>query len=216
MPSLFPRWSTAAARLALIAVIAVALAVPLFLMGWVRTPYARGEHVRVAQPIAFDHRIHVTGLRIDCRYCHAGADRTAYAGLPSTQTCVPCHEQVWLDGPAFAPVRASLASGKPIPWKRVTWLPDFVFFDHEVHVRKGVGCESCHGRVDRMASAEQVVPLTMTWCLDCHRAPEKHLRPASAVTALGYVPAEPQARRGARLAREYHVRRLTDCTTCHR
>ena len=116
-----------------------------------------------------DHRIHVAGLRIDCRYCHQGADRAAYAGLPATAVCVSCHTPLWLSSQVFTGVRQSLASNRPIPWRRVNQLPDFVFFNHAIHARGGIGCESCHGRVDRMAQVSQAAPLTMSWCVGCHR-----------------------------------------------
>ncbi|HEY9426238.1 MAG TPA: cytochrome c3 family protein, partial [Gemmatimonadaceae bacterium] len=139
-------------------------------------------------------------------------------GMPSTATCIPCHKQVWLDGSWFAPVRQSLASGTPIQWNRVNQLPGFVYFDHAIHVNKGVGCEECHGRVDSMTTAVQVEPLTMGWCLDCHRSPAEHLRPVAQMTAMGWAPPAGQSRAalGRELVQRYHVRRLTDCTDCHR
>lgn len=218
MAQLFTLHATTRFRLAIVLVIAAAVGIPLFLMGWVRTPLERGEFQVVEQPIPFSHQIHVTGLQIDCRYCHYAVERAATAGMPSTSTCVPCHKQVWLDGPAFAPVRQSLASGKPIQWNRVNQLPGFVYFDHSIHVNNGVGCESCHGRVDTMSTAVQVEPLTMGWCLDCHRQPAKNLRPISAVTAMGWRPPSGQSRTllGRELMQRYHVRRMTDCTDCHR
>ncbi|HEU4642364.1 MAG TPA: cytochrome c3 family protein [Gemmatimonadaceae bacterium] len=216
MTALFSPRSTWVARGVLIAALLVAAVVPALAMTWVRTPWARGEHRRIAQPVAFDHRIHVTGLRIDCRYCHAEADRGAWAGLPSTRQCVPCHTKLWMSSDVMAPVRRSLATGRPIPWARVTQLPDFVYFDHAMHVTKGVGCETCHGRVDRMATAEQVAPLTMTWCVDCHRDPAPRLRPPQAITAMGWTRPAGDDSSGRVLAARYHVRRLTNCTTCHR
>lgn len=216
MTALFSRRADRRLRVALAIAAAGIVGVPAFLMGWVRTPLARGEYVPVDQPVAFDHRVHVRGLRIDCRYCHATVERAASAGVPATEVCVPCHSRVWLDAAAFAPVRASLASGRAIPWARVNQLPGFVYFDHAIHVRKGVGCETCHGRVDTIARVAQTVPLTMGWCLDCHRHPERYLRPLAAMTAMGWTPPEPQRELGRALMARYHVRRLTNCTTCHR
>jgi hypothetical protein len=172
--------------------------------------------VRISQPVAFDHLLHAGPLRIDCRYCHAGADRSAWAGLPSTQQCVSCHTPLWMSTALLAPVRRSLATGKPIHWKRVTQLPDFVYFDHAIHVNKGVGCETCHGRVDRMTQARQVAPLTMAWCVDCHRNPAPHLRPIAAITAMGWTPPGPADSLGTVLMERYHVHSLTNCSTCHR
>jgi hypothetical protein len=137
--------------------------------------------------------------------------------MPSTQTCVPCHNQVWREGPFFAPVRASLATGRPIAWQRINRLPDYVFFNHAIHVNKGVGCESCHGRVDQMPQIRQAVPLTMAWCLQCHNQPERYLRPVEQITAMGWHPAgKTQLALGRELKQQYHVRELTTCTACHR
>jgi len=216
MPALFPRSSNRTIRVALAVAAAAVVGIPLLLMAWVRTPAITGQHSAPAQPIPFDHRIHVTGLRIDCRYCHSTAERAATAGIPATSECVPCHSQIWRDGPAFAPVRHSLATGRPIPWQRVNSLPDYVYFNHAIHVRKGVGCETCHGRVDRMARVEQATPLTMSWCLDCHRGPERYLRPIEQVATMGWQPPRPQAVLGQELATRYQVARLTHCSACHR
>lgn len=216
MSALFPRWANAAVRAALIGGALALVGIPVVLMAWMRTPGGTGQGEPVAQPIAFDHRIHVHDLHIDCRYCHAMVERSATAGIPPTRTCVPCHSRVWMQGPMLARVRRSLASGYPIAWQRVTRLPGFVYFDHSIHVAKGVGCESCHGRVDRMASVVQAAPLTMRWCLDCHRDPAAYLRPREAVTEMGYHPAVPQRELGVELVRRYQVQRLTSCTTCHR
>lgn len=170
MPALFPRWANTAARGALLILAALLIGVPLALMIWVRTSYATGAHARISQPIPFDHRIHAHALRIDCRYCHATAQSAANAGLPPTVACVGCHTTLWVSSAPFAPVRASLASGTPIPWRRVNSLPDFVYFNHSAHVNKGVTCETCHGRVDEMGIVEQTKSLSMSWCVQCHRS----------------------------------------------
>lgn len=192
--------------------------IPLFLMGWVRTPLVRGQFQAVEQPLPFSHQLHVRGFQIDCRYCHYTVERAASAGMPATSSCVPCHKQVWLDGPWFAPIRSSLASGKPVQWNRVNQLPGYVYFDHAIHVDKGVGCESCHGRVDTMTTAVQTAPLTMGWCLDCHRQPAERLRPVAAMTVMGWQPpaGRTRAELGRELMRRYGVRRMTDCSDCHR
>lgn len=216
MAALFPPSATRNARAALAAALALVVLVPVLGMVWVRTSWARGEHVRITQPVPFDHRIHVTGLRIDCRYCHAEVERSAWAGLPSTQQCVSCHTQLWMSLPPFAAVRQSVSSGRPIPWRRVTQLPAFVYFDHAIHVTKGVGCETCHGRVNAMRQVRQATPLTMAWCLDCHRNPAPRLRPVEQVTTMNWTPPATGAVSGPALATRYHVRRLTNCTTCHR
>jgi len=216
MAALFPPWTNVAARATLTAAACAIVGVPLGLMAWVRTPNATRRYRPVSQSVPFDHRIHVTGLHIDCRYCHYTAERSSTAGIPPSTTCVPCHSQLWMSSSTLAPVRRSVATDQPIRWNRVTSLPDFVYFDHAIHVAKGVGCETCHGRVDRMATVYQAAPLTMNWCVSCHRDPAQHLRPVEAITTMGYVPREPQRTLGDSLVRAYHVRRLTDCTTCHR
>lgn len=219
MPALFPRWTNVVARGSLLGLVAIAGGVPLGLMVWVRTSFATGEHANVAQPIPFDHRLHAGGLAIDCRYCHATAERTASAGLPPTVACIGCHNQAMLSTRIFAPVNASLASRRPIAWNRVDALPDFVFFDHSIHVAKGVGCETCHGRVDEMGRVQQATPLSMAWCVDCHRDPAPHLRPRGAITVMGWDSTHARPRvdaAGMQAMRDYSVRRLTSCTTCHR
>jgi hypothetical protein len=216
MPALFPRSSNTVVRFFLALGATALIGVPALLMGWVRTPFVTGRYAAPVQPVRFNHQLHVTGFRIDCRYCHGTVERDAPAGMPSTRTCVPCHNPVWLEGPFFAPVHRSLETGEPIPWARVYALPDHVFFNHAIHVNKGIGCETCHGRVDRMARISQAVPLTMRWCLDCHRNPEPYLRPVAEMTTMGYRASAPPAELGARLAREYRVQRLVTCTACHR
>lgn len=216
MAALFPRWSDSLLRVAIVAVVAVAVGVPVFLMAWVRTPYVTGESDPLTQPVEFDHRHHVADDGIDCRYCHDLVERSPYAGIPPTSRCLNCHSQIWNTSPLLEPVWASYFLDRPIPWVRVHRLPGFVYFDHSIHVSKGVGCESCHGRVDQMARVFQVAPLTMAWCLDCHRAPERHLRPRSAITVMGWTPPRPQEEFGLELKRLYGVRELTTCTACHR
>lgn len=219
MPALFPRWTNVVARGSLLAIIAIAGGVPLGLMLWVRSPAATGQYANVSQPIPFDHRLHAGGLKLDCRYCHTGAERAASAGVPPTAACVGCHRPALMQTAVFAPVRRSQQTERPIAWNRVNALPDFVFFNHSIHVAKGIGCETCHGRVDQMARVQQATPMTMGWCLSCHRDPAPHLRPPAEVTVMGWDSAHhrPQTDSlAARLSREHAVRRLTSCTTCHR
>ena len=216
MPAPFPRWTNTLARATLIAVVCVLVGVPAALMAWVRTPNATREYQPVAQPVAFDHRIHVVGQHIDCLYCHYSAERSASAGIPPTSECVPCHSTAWMSSDVFKPVRESVASGHALQWRRVDALPGFVYFNHAIHVNKGVGCESCHGRVDRMGQVYQSAPLTMQWCVNCHRNPAAALRPLNAITTMGFTPTTPQNELGAQLVQKYYVRSLTNCTTCHR
>jgi hypothetical protein len=200
-------------RTVLVAACACVLFVPLAVWAFARSPAATGQYATPRQPIPFSHPLHVNGLRIECRYCHAGAERAAMAGLPPTQACVPCHQDSFLASPLFTPVRESLSTGRAIQWVRVTSVPDFVFFNHAVHVRRGVECQTCHGPVELMPQVYQAAPLTMEWCMDCHRAPERHLGRMKTV-AIGWMRPDPADGR-ARAAR-YDVDRLTSCTTCHR
>lgn len=187
-----------------------------FLLVYVRSPYATGQHNPPGQPVKFDHRHHVRDDGIPCLYCHDGAERGAYAGVPPTSLCMNCHSQVWTRSPEVAPVRASYFDDRPIAWARVNVLPDFVFFNHSIHVAKGVGCVSCHGRVDLMAEVHQEESLSMGFCLKCHRHPEDRLRPRDRVTDMEWKPDVPQATLGHRLVAEYGVKPTTDCTGCHR
>jgi hypothetical protein len=212
---LFPSWSNQALWAGLAGAVLIAVAIPLLLIWQAYEPDREG-YVAPLQPVPFSHQIHVTGLEIDCRYCHSSVERAAPAGMPSTRTCVPCHNDVWLESEAFAPVRASLVEDLPIPWRRVHDMPDFTYFHHGAHVTSGIGCETCHGRVDQMAVVRQVEPMSMGWCLDCHRKPEPFLRPRSEVTTMGYVPNRPQEELGPELRRQYAVSEMTHCTTCHR
>jgi hypothetical protein len=158
-------------------------------------------------------------MGIDCRYCHTTVERTAFANVPSTKTCMNCHSQIWAVSPELEPVRASLRTGTSIEWVRVHDLPDFVYFNHSIHVAKGIGCETCHGRVDRMPLVAQAANLQMDWCLECHRNPERYVRPREEVFTMGWEPAGDQVALGRKLVREYGIRgpsALTSCSTCHR
>ena len=216
MAQLFPRWANSAVRAVLIVGITLLAGAPIALLAWARSPAATGQYARVEQPVPFSHPLHVNGERIDCLYCHAGAERSAMAGLPPTSACIACHKVGWVNSSMFVAVRRSVATAKPIPWQRVTAVPDFVFFNHAVHTTKGIGCESCHGRVDLMERVHQVAPLTMGWCLQCHRAPEQYVRPVTAVTTMGWQPARDQETSGRALVNEYHLRSVTTCSGCHR
>ena len=176
-----------------------------------------GAHDPLEQPIPFSHKHHVRDDGLDCRYCHTSVDQSAFAGIPPLSTCMTCHSQLYTDQPVLAPLMEAVHSGTPFHWQRVHKLPDFVYFNHSIHISKGIGCESCHGRIDKMPLIARVAPLTMQWCLDCHRAPERHLRPRDQVFNLNWQPKN-QLALGRRLMNEYHIdkRRLTDCSVCHR
>ncbi len=168
-----------------------------------------------AQPVPYSHALHAGQLGIDCRYCHTTVERAPFAALPPAATCMNCHARIRTESPKLALVRESYESGKPIPWVKVHDLPDYVYFDHSVHVTRGIGCVSCHGRVDRMDVVAQKAPLSMGWCLDCHRHPERHLRPKDKITDMAWR-AEDQEALGRRLKAEYGVNPPTSCSTCHR
>lgn len=185
-------------------------------MIWVRTPWVRHQNEPVDQPVQFDHRHHVQDDGINCVYCHSSVFRAANAGIPSTDKCMGCHSQIWSQSPNLDPVRRAYFSGMPIPWNKVHDLPDFVYFNHAIHVNKGVGCSSCHGRVDAMAQVYQAAPLTMGWCLDCHRAPAEQLRPLSRITDMRFRPEDQTESVRAKLAEELGVQSRMDCSACHR
>jgi hypothetical protein len=183
-----------------------------------RSSYVTREGVAREQPVPFSHRHHAGELGIDCRYCHTSVERTAIAGIPPTKTCMNCHSQIWIDSPMLEPVRASFRTDKSIEWIKVHDLPDFVYFNHSIHVRKGIGCVSCHGRVDRMNLTWQESSLQMEWCLNCHRHPEQYVRPRDQVFNMEWQPPSDQLTLGRQLVREYNiqVQQLTDCSICHR
>jgi hypothetical protein len=178
--------------------------------------YATRQGEAREQPIPFSHAHHVGSMGIDCRYCHTSVDNSNYAVVPPTKTCMNCHSEIWINSPTLQPVRESYRTNASIRWTKVYDLPDFVYFNHSIHVFKGVGCETCHGRIDTQALTYQQPSLQMRWCLDCHRNPEQYLRPRDQITTMGYEPSEPQAELGARLVKEYHVQKLDACWTCHR
>ena len=179
------------------------------------SPYVHQAGVVRDQPVPFSHKHHVGGLGIDCRYCHTTVEVAASAGMPATGICMNCHSQIWSDSPMLEPVRESFRSGRSLKWTRVHDLPDFVRFDHSIHVHKGVGCATCHGQVDRMPLMWRENSLQMEWCLDCHRDPAPRLRPREAVFDMGWRAPADQAERGAALARSSRVRSVTDCNACH-
>jgi hypothetical protein len=184
-----------------------------------RSPFATQVSVPIEQPVPFSHRQHVGNLGLDCRYCHASVEVSSFADIPPTHTCMTCHSQIWVESPVLEPVRASWRTGESIPWNRVHNLGDFAYFNHSIHITKGVGCETCHGRVDDMPLMMKAESLTMEWCLECHRNPEQYLRPVEEVYTMGYVPPENQLTLGRRLAAEYQIaprRQLEDCSLCHR
>jgi hypothetical protein len=215
-----PSWNTLS-RLSIFGAAFVALGLLIVTYMINRSPYVTQVDVIQPQPVEFSHEHHVRGLGIDCRYCHTSVETSSFAGVPPTYTCMSCHSQIWNDSPMLEPVRASLREGKPLKWTRVHDLPDFVYFDHSIHVNKGVGCVSCHGRVDRMPLTWKAEPMTMEWCLDCHRHPEKHLRPQYAIFDMDWRAEDEnkdQLALGSELVKVHKIPldRITNCSTCHR
>ena len=199
--------------------IAVLLFVFVALLGWrisIAPHPAIGSPVEQAVP--FSHKHHVGDVGLDCRYCHTSVAESPRAGLPPTHTCMSCHSQIWTGAPMLAPVRASLANNKALKWNRVAVLPDYVFFRHDIHIAKGVGCVECHGRIDRMALTYRAVPLTMQFCLDCHRDPGPRLRPKDQITNMAWAPAGDRKALGQALVAQYGIRvgQITYCSVCHR
>jgi hypothetical protein len=206
-------------RLFLVTGISLAAGSIVFAVGLARSDWVTSTNMHPpTQPVPFSHRHHAGELGIDCRYCHTSVAESPRAGLPPTHTCMTCHSQVWTGAPMLAPVRASLANNKPLNWQRVAVLPEYVFFRHDIHISKGVGCVDCHGRVDRMALTFRAKPLTMQFCLDCHRDPAPHLRPKDQITNMAWQPAGDHATLGHALMRDYGIapERLTHCYVCHR
>ncbi|ADO74528.1 cytochrome c3 family protein [Stigmatella aurantiaca] len=216
---LFPRWTNTVSRLSVAGLLAVPAISIGGLLAYARSPHVTNQNQPIEQPIEFDHRHHAGDEQIDCRYCHWTVENAPSAGIPSTTVCMSCHAQIWNKSPYLTEVRKAFFADQPIPWVRVHNLPDFVYFNHSIHVNKGVGCATCHGRVDQMAAIEQASTLTMAWCLDCHRNPQPHLRPAEYITSMTWTPpADPKeaAALGETLAKEYEVHSRTSCSTCHR
>ena len=216
MPQIFHRSTNTLSKVSIFGAVFVLAALGWIVLAVARSPYMTQAQVARSQPVPFSHAHHVGGMGIDCRYCHTSVETSAFAGIPPTQTCMNCHSQIWSDSPTLEPVRESFKSGEAIRWTRVHDLPHFAFFNHSIHVKKGIGCESCHGRVDQMPLMWRENSLQMEWCLDCHRDPEKHLRPRDEIVTMGWVPPEGQDVVGPALAREYDVKSLENCSVCHR
>ena len=211
----FPKWSNLL-RPAL-AVLLVGGPVYLVALAWFGgSPKTLDIGYAPVQPVPYSHALHAGKLGIDCRYCHNTVEAAAFAAVPPTQTCMNCHAKVRANSDKLAIVRESYATGMPVPWVKVHDLPDYVYFNHSAHVRRGVGCVECHGRVDRMELVSQVQTLSMAWCLDCHRNPDRRLRPPEFVTQMDWTPSEDPAALGKRLRAERNINPSTDCYTCHR
>lgn len=212
---IFPKWLDSIRPL--LAIVLTGAPIYLIALGYYGFwPTTRTQGYQPKQPVPYSHALHVGRLGLDCRYCHTTVEASAQASIPPTATCMNCHQAIRAESPLLLPVRQSYATGKPVEWIKVHDLPDFVYFNHSAHVTRGIGCVSCHGRVDKMETVYQAKELSMGWCLNCHRHPEKHLRPREFVTTMDWQPAEDQTQLGLQLAQAGNIHPSTDCSTCHR
>lgn len=216
MPQVFSRSADPIFYVFLLLVLACAIAG--FFAPWIidRSPYVTLQNTPKLQPVPFSHRHHANELHIDCRYCHTSVETSSFAGIPPTETCMTCHSQIWKNAPMLEPIRESFRENKPIQWTRVNEIPQFVYFDHSIHIAKGIGCTTCHGPVGTMTITWAGGELKMSWCLNCHRHPERYVRPKDKVFDINYAPPRNQEELGRRLVKEYGIYSLTDCVTCHR
>lgn len=216
MAQFFPRTANSIARFTLLGLVG---AVTLLMAGGyliVESPYETKQGVPRQQPIPFSHAHHAGELGIDCRYCHTTVETSGFANIPATKICMNCHSQMWAVAPILEPLRESYRTGRSIAWTRVHDLPDFVYFNHSIHVHNGFGCSTCHGRVDTMPIMYEAQSLRMKWCLDCHRHPDRYVRPRDKVFDMSYQPPANQEQLGQQLVKEYHIQSLISCSTCHR
>lgn len=221
MPQIFHHSTNVLAKLTIFGAAFILLGALWVVAAINRSSWNTGAFVEREQPVQFSHKHHAGDDGIDCRYCHTSVETSASAGMPSTQICMNCHSQIWADSPYLEPVRESLRTGKPIQWTRVNDLPDYVYFNHSIHVNKGVGCSTCHGKVDQMPLMYQAASLQMEWCLECHRDPGPNLREKreDIFTKMDWRPPANQAETGARLIKQNKIQDsfvLTSCSTCHR
>ncbi len=215
MAQIFPKWSNRVPPLVAAGVLLLGAALTGFFW-YYGSPMFTDVGYRPKQPVPYSHKLHAGDLGIDCRYCHVGAEVSPVAMVPPTATCMNCHNLILTQSEKLLPVRESWATGQPIPWVRVHKTPDYAYFNHSIHLNAGVGCESCHGNIAEMEEVQQMQPLSMGWCLDCHRNPDHHLRPASEITKMNWQPPKEQLAFAARIKEERRIAPSEDCTACHR
>lgn len=218
MPQLFQRRSNTIAKLSLIVIFLTPLVVFFVFAVTIRSPYETEVDVALSQPIPFSHEHHVGDLDIDCRFCHSFVENSHIAGMPSSKTCMTCHSEIWKEAPMLKPLRESFASLNPIAWNQVNRIPRFVYFNHNIHIKKGIGCSSCHGEIDRMPLTKKSRTFFMSDCLTCHRNPELFLRPSNQIYNPSYIKPDDQIIIGEKLLEKFgtHKKHLTDCYSCHR
>jgi hypothetical protein len=216
MAQIFPKATNPLAKASLFGGVFILAAVVYVFDLLYKGPYVNEASVIREQLVPFSHQHHVKGLGIDCRYCHTSVETSSFAGIPSVKTCMTCHSQIWTNAELLEPVREAWRTGRPLPWARVNSLPQFVYFDHSIHVHKGVACEVCHGPVGDMPLSWRQNTLQMKWCLSCHSNPEAFVRPREAVFALDWKLPKDHPPMSKELMTAYHVKKQTDCYTCHR
>jgi len=216
MPQIFRRSANTLSKLSLAGLLIAVGSLIFTAILVARSTYVTRANEFVEQPVQFSHLHHVKDDGIDCRYCHTSVETSSFAGIPPTKTCMNCHSQIWSQAPILEPVRASFRENQPVRWVRVHDLPDFVYFNHSIHIKKGMGCESCHGRIDEMPLTLQENTLQMEWCINCHRNPENYVRPRSEIYTMGYKPPVPQSVIGPQLVKDYAIKPNISCSTCHR
>jgi formate-dependent nitrite reductase cytochrome c552 subunit len=217
MSDFFPKWTNTLPRNIIIGALLTGTAVTAGVTYYFTPQYTRVGYEPI-QPVAFSHNIHATQLGMDCRYCHNGVEKSWYSNIPATSVCLNCHNQVLKDDDRLALVRESGASGKPIPWVQIHKLPDYAYFNHSVHVNRGVSCVECHGQINHMDEVYHAKPLSMSFCLDCHRDPARHLRPLDKITELDWKAADEDAQlaNGRKCVRDWKIESLQNCSACHR
>ena len=216
MPQIFRRSANTLSKVSIFGLLSLVGGLILLAIVVARSSYVTRQQVFIEQPLQFSHMHHVTDDGIDCRYCHTSVETSSFAGIPPTKTCMNCHSVLFANAPFLEPVRASFRDNKPLRWVRVHDLPDFVYFNHSIHIKKGVGCETCHGRIDQMPLTYQQNTLLMEWCINCHRNPQDYVRPRSEITTMGYQPPKAQSELGPELVKEYAINPPLNCSTCHR
>jgi hypothetical protein len=216
MPQIFRRSANTLSKVSIFGLLSLVGGLILLAIVLARSSYVTRQQIFVEQPLQFSHMHHVTDDGIDCRYCHTSVETSSFAGIPPTKTCMNCHSVLFANASFLEPVRASFRDNKPLHWVRVHDLPDFVYFNHSIHIKKGVGCETCHGRIDQMPLTYQQNSLLMEWCINCHKNPQDYVRPRSEITTMGYRPAVAQSVLGPQLVKEYAINPPLSCSTCHR
>lgn len=215
MAQIFPKWTNKLPILLAVCVLLLLVSI-VIVIWWFGSPKYTDVGYQPEQPVPYSHKLHAGDLGIDCRYCHTSVETAASASLPPTQTCMNCHQLILPESKKLLPVRRSWATGNPLQWVRVHKVPDYAYFNHSIHINAGIGCASCHGNVTEMEVVKLVEPLSMSWCLDCHRNPNRHIRPISEITNMKWTPPTDQIELAHQQITEYNIKPSEDCSACHR